>query len=164
MKTNFTSTAKRLSKGIAYVVFADGAQIGSRTTARAVGFKYAAVTQRSYAWAVAEAGKSLKHQTAELAKYRGYLANPAQAGAGETAYHRDLLQKWIADGTVSDWASQCEDRIAQWQARIVELATRTQDSPEFTAWSVYAFSNTGKESPKPWQHNFHFIALAQPGA
>ena len=161
--TSFTSTAKQLKRGIAYVVYADGAEIGSRTTAKTKGFKFAVVSQHNYIFAVKHAAENLAHQEKELIKYQGYMANPESSIAVEKpGYHREQLTKWIADGTVAKWVTSTEQQVEKYKARIVQLSGMTQESPEFAAWHVYAFSNTGKETPKEWQHNMQFISLMQP--
>ena len=163
-ETTFTSTAKQLKNGnIYYVVYADGAEIGSRTTAKTKGFKFAVVSQHNYTFAVKHAAENLAHQEKELVKYQGYVANPESALAVEKpGCHREQLAKWIADGTVAKWVTRTEQQVEKYKARSAALAGMTQDSPEFIAWHVYAFSNTGKETPKDWQHDMRFITLTQP--
>lgn len=132
--TNFTSTAKRIGKKIAYTVFADGVEIGSRTTGRSGGFKFAVVVRRNYAWAERRAQESLSYQTKELAECE------------------------------ANWVGNVKLNIEKLQARIAALASMTQDSPEFTAWTVYAFSNTGKDTPREWHYAMQLVSLNQPQA
>ena len=165
MNTNFTSTAKSVSKGrkVKYVVFADGVEIGSRTAGRS----YAAVSvaRHSYSWAVAEAKSSLDYMRKEKAKYEGWIANPEAAVAAEkTEFHRKNLAEWLKDGTAQGWVKSCEERIIKLEARIAALASMNQDSPEFAAWHVILFTNTGKLSGYGHLYNEHLVALTQPEA
>lgn len=162
-KTTFTSTAKQSSRGISYAVFANGKEIGSRTTGKRTGFRLAVVARRNYAWTCANTRQNLKHHQAELAKHEGYLADPQSALAAERQqYHRDLLSKWICDGTVDKWIIGDKASITNLTARLLELSGLSQESPEFKEWLVLGFSNTGKETPKDWNYDFQFVTLTQP--
>ena len=164
--TKFTSTAKQHKNGdISYTVYADGVEIGSRKTSKRTGFKFAFVSQRSYANSVAQAKESVKYCIAEAAKYQGYLANPQAALAAEkTAWQRENLAKWIQDGTVAKWLADLQARYPQDEATLALRLTLTQDSPDYQKWTVVSFSNTGKDSQRDWMHNTRFIPLTQPTA
>lgn len=165
MNTTFTSTVKRTNAGkrIAYTVFADGVEIGSRSTSRPTGFKFAVVCRSNYAHTCARAKESLKYTEGQVAKYEGYLASPDAALAAEkNDYHRKFLATSLENGTVAKWLAESKQSVEAWKKRIEELSGMTQDSPEFSKWVVYAFSNTGKDTPKDWQFGFQFVTLAQP--
>lgn len=162
--TVFTSTAKRLKNGnVFYTVYADGVEIGARTTAKRSGFKFAFVCQRNYAYVLQQAKANLAGGQAELAKYEGYLANPeASIAAEKTAFHRDNLSGWLRDGTVVRWIESLKSNIVKHNDYIATLLTQNQNSPEFQTWSVAAFSNTGKDAARVWQYNARLVPLTQP--
>lgn len=164
--TNFTSTAKAHKNGsISYVVFADGVEIGSRKTSKRTGFKWAVVCRRNHAHSLAMAKTSLAHGHKELAKYEGYLANPqASIAAEKTSFHRANLTAWLQDGTVAKWIADLKVQIVKAQEYLTLRESQTQDSPEFQAWSVVAFSNTGKDAQRNWYYATQFVPLAQPEA
>lgn len=165
MNTNFTSTAKRVSKGrkIKYTVFADGVEIGSRTAGRS----YAAVSvaRKSYHNSVRSAHANLDYSKKEKAKYEGWVANPEAALAAEkNAFHRNNLATWLRDGTAQGWIDGLATRITEAEERIVALSKMTQDSPEFAAWFIVAFTNTGKLSGGEYLYGERLVALNQPEA
>lgn len=161
--TKFTNTAKQHKVGISYVVFADGVEIGTRKTSKRTGYKFAVVARRNHAHSLGIAKGNVAHGISELAKYRGYLANPhAAALAEKLAFHRDMMVKWIADGTVAGWITGLEKQMPIAETYLALRLSQTQDSPDFQKWSVVAFSNTGKDVPHAWMHNMRLVALTPP--
>ncbi|MGV0949318.1 MAG: hypothetical protein ACOYB3_01505 [Azonexus sp.] len=164
MNTTFTSTAKRVAAGkkVKYTIFADGVEIGDRTTSKA-GYRAVSVARHSYARACLQVKGSTAHNEQTLIQYQGYLANPEAALAAEkTAFHRENMAKWIQDGTVAKWVEDVKDQIVKGKARLDELATMTQDSPEFSKWYIVAFTNTGKLNGGEWLFAEQLVTLNQP--
>jgi hypothetical protein len=166
MNTAFTSTAKLVAGGkkIAYAIFADGTEIGTRTTSRS-GYAACVVARRSYASALSYSRSCLESHHREVAKYQGYLDNPAASIAAEkTSYLRDNLGKWIKDGTVQSWIDGLKQQIVSTTERIAALEGMTQDSPEFQKWIVLAYTNTGKlpSHLNVWTVQVQLVPLATP--
>jgi len=155
---NITNSVKKTKAGIAYTVFQDGVEIGSRCTKKASGFKFVAVARKNHARALVQACEGLAYQREQLAEHEACILDP------QSGVRRGFKQMpaWVADGTVARWIVEDKAQIERYTARIAALEGMTQESPEFTAFFVVEFSNTGKTTGKDWHYQYTLIPLTQP--
>jgi hypothetical protein len=162
-ETVFTSTAKRSARGISYTIFANGVEIGSRSTQKTNGYAFAYVARVNHHHTLKVARLNLDSQRAHLKQYSGYLANPqAWLDSQPSAFHRECNARALSDGSVARWVANCQASIKNWLTEIAHLEASTQASPRFSKWGVISYANKLRQSAQPWHYDFQHIILNQP--
>ena len=140
------------------IIYADGVEIGSRTSARA--YKFALVVTGNQEHAIRSMRAGIRYQRGLAEKYAALANSEPGAIQGELnqRYGYSTIKGWIEDGQYGRWAAEAIAEVKRMEEALARYLSGPQ--PEFSKLVVASWHSRRDLVPdaKPWQK---FVAVVE---
>ena len=141
------------------IIYADGVEIGSRTSAHT--YKFALVVTGNQEHAIRQARAYVDYNTAKAEQYEGIVRRDEaaiQSHIKNDRVPRHNIEKCLEDGSYIRWGISYRSRALEWKDRLEVLLSGPQ--PEFSLPLVASWHSRRDLVPdaKPWQK---FVAVVE---